>query len=158
MRRLFPLLALEILLFSGCFYHIVNPSEQKVYVDVFSNLSLQPGVETRLCSNMRKTFSSNPGFILAGKPSEAQIVITGSIVDFPRAADFYSKDEKVLMGGYTVKIEAQFRTGAKIVSKRFEETFHQELTTKFDADSLLDSVTDRLSRGIYFYLLKTDAR
>ncbi len=157
MRKCYLLIFIEILLFlSGCSYKLISPSEKTVYVDYFSNHSLQPQIEIWLQKNLKKTIAESPVFSLVNDRENADIVICGVINDFSRNPEFISESSQVIMASYKVRISLNIEKNGRILQKRLEQIYSLELTTKFRMDHLLDMLSKKLSQDIYCQLISDE--
>ena len=151
MRNFYLLLLISL---SGCFYTLVKPGNQKVYVDVFTNQSLQPQIETAIYTELKKTFAEKPGFTLVWKPAESDISLSGKIIEFSRKPDFFSKDDEILMAAYHAKMEITVTRAGTSEKHVFEDNFHLPLTQSLTVDFLLREISIKLADQVYFFLLK----
>ena len=157
MRRAFLILLLECALLTGCMYHLLGTATTTtVYVDVFANKSVQPGLETALCANLKRVFAEKPGFVLAGTPASADIVISGTVTDFSRNPGFFAgKDETLVAGDYRMQTDVSIRKGKDTVTRRFDESCRTDLTAAPKTDLLLDTVARKLALDVYFFLVRS---
>ena len=157
MRKNCLLLLIEVLLiFSGCSYRFVNPSEKSVYVDFFSNHTFQPQIEVYLQKNLKKTIAESPVFSLVNNRQNADIVISGVINDFKRNPEFISDSDQVMMASYSVKITLTITKNGEVAHRNLEQLYSLELATNFKMDYLLDMLSKKISQDIYYQLVSDE--
>jgi len=154
MRSASLFLLLEFVLLSGCMYHLVRPNSNSVFVEVFSNKSVQPGIETALYANLKKTFAEKQGFTLAENAASANIVLSGTITDFTRNTGFFTGNEEPAEGNFTVKLSLSVYDGKKTDVLPLSENYRMNLVSNPGVDFLLDQIAKKLSLDIYFFLLQ----
>lgn len=157
MRKYCLLIFFEILfLFSGCSYKIINPSEKTVYVDCFSNHSLQPQIEIWLLKNLKKTIVESPVFSLVNDKEKADIVISGVIDDFTRSPEFISESGQIIMASYKAKVSLVISQNGIISQKPIEQVYFLELSKRFKMDYLLDMISKKISQDIHYQLISDE--
>lgn len=147
-----------IFLFTGCSYQLINPEQTTVYVEIFSNHTLQPEIDLYLLKNLKKTITRSPGFILASSKSSADIIISGIIEEFSRNPEFISKSDQIIMASYRVKILLNIEKNHQIMKRNIDQIYSLELATEFKKDYLLDQLSNKISQDIYFQLLQLNEK
>lgn len=160
MPKKFLLIFSKILLvfFAGCGFHLISPKQKTVYVEYFSNLSLQPQIEQYLQKNLKKTIAESPGLMIVSKKQDADLVIKGRIQAFSRNPEFISDSDQIIMASYKVVLDVEIEKDGKIDKHRFDQTYFMELSTKLKTDILLDTITKKVSQDIYLYLIQQDEK
>lgn len=157
MRKYCLLIFIEALfLFSGCSYKLINPSEKTVYVDYFSNHSLQPQLEIWLLKNLKKTIVESPVFSLVNDKENADIVINGIINDCTRSPEFISESGQIIMASYKAKVSLVIERNGRISQKSIEQVYFLELSKKFKMDYLLNMLSKKISQDIYYQLISDE--
>ncbi|MCM8764276.1 MAG: hypothetical protein NC830_02775 [Candidatus Omnitrophica bacterium] len=156
MRKNALLIAIEIvvLILAGCGYQLINPEQKTVYVELFSNYTLQPKMEQFLLKNIRKTLAEAPGFMLVSKKSDANIVINGKISKFSRNPEFIDGSDQIVMASYTVGILLEIGKDGETLRQKLEQTYFMELQSHFRLDQILDAVSKKVALDIYFRLIQ----
>ncbi|HOK80386.1 MAG TPA: hypothetical protein PK303_06285 [bacterium] len=152
------LFILEALLFSGCGFHLINPAQNRVYVEVFSNRSLQPGIEIFMVKNLKKTLAELPGFTPVSKKNSADIILEGTIQQFSRDPEFIAESDQIVMASYKIKILLEIIKNGKTTEKTFQQTYVVNLTRQLKTDELLDNISKKVSKDIYFQLINLDEK
>ncbi|MCM8824805.1 MAG: hypothetical protein NC937_01430 [Candidatus Omnitrophica bacterium] len=151
------LISIEILalIMAGCGYHLINPEQKTVYVEPFSNHTLQPKMEQFLLKNIRKTLAQAPGFMLVSKKSDASVVISGKIIKFSRNPEFIDRSDQIVMASYTVGVLLDIEKDGATLRQKIEQTYFMELQSHFRLDQILDAVSKKVARDVYFWLIQS---
>ncbi|MGB9642405.1 MAG: hypothetical protein ACP5JO_02730 [Candidatus Ratteibacteria bacterium] len=147
------LLVLEVLLFTGCGFHLINPAQSRVYIEVFSNRTLQPGIEIFMVKNLKKILAESPGFTPVSKKYSADMTLGGTIQQFSREPEFIAESDQIVMASYKIKILLEIIKDGKIIEKTFQQTYVVNLTRQLKTDELLDDISKKVSKDIYLQLI-----
>lgn len=137
---------------------MINTGQKTVYIEPFSNLTLQPEIDIYLLKNLKKTFLQSPGFTLVSNKTEAHIIIHGRIQQFSRNPEFVSESDQIVMASYKVKIALQIERNGNTMQKEIDQIYFLELSDKLKTDLLLDNITKKISQDIYFNCIETDEK
>ncbi|MCX7706107.1 MAG: LPS assembly lipoprotein LptE [bacterium] len=147
-----------IFFIAGCGYHMIKPDEKTVYIEPFSNHTLQPEIDLYLLKNLKKTLAQSPGFITVSRRNEADIFVRGKIQEFTRNPEFISESDSIVMASYKVKVSVEITKNGTTQKKDIVQVYFMELSEKLKTDLLLDDITKKISQDIFFHLINSDEK
>lgn len=143
-----------ILLLAGCGYKLINPSQKSVYVEPFSNFTIQPEIDLYLVKNLKKTLAQSVGFMVVSNKKDADIIIRGMIHKFIRNPEFIAESDNLIMASYRIKVIVEIEKENQTRQKEIEQTYFLELSEKLNTQQLLEIISNRISQDIYLKLFE----
>ncbi|MCM8816758.1 MAG: LPS assembly lipoprotein LptE [Candidatus Omnitrophica bacterium] len=160
MQKRFLLVAANIfiLLLAGCGYKLINPSQKTVYVEPFSNFTIQPEIDLYLVKNLKKTLAQSVGFMVVSNKKDADIIIRGMIHKFIRNPEFIAGSDNLIMASYRIKVIVEIEKENQTRQKEIEQTYFLELSEKLNTQQLLEIISNRISQDIYLKLIEENEK
>ncbi|MCM8758321.1 MAG: LPS assembly lipoprotein LptE [Candidatus Omnitrophica bacterium] len=160
MQKRFLLVAANIfiLLLAGCGYKLINPSQKSVYVEPFSNFTIQPEIDLYLVKNLKKTLAQSVGFMVVSNKKDADIIIRGMIHKFIRNPEFIAESDNLIMASYRIKVIVEIEKENQTRQKEIEQTYFLELSEKLNTQQLLEIISNRISQDIYLKLIEENEK
>jgi hypothetical protein len=116
-----------MVLLTGCAYHLgpsngLAPGEQSVEVFPFANQTLEPRLTDAVTTQLRKEITREGTYRLASR-ADADILLTGSIIEYDRHELTFSPKDTLTVRDYRVRLVAQVTvtdrsSGRKILDQR----------------------------------------
>ncbi len=95
-RMVFGLSACAVLVAVGCSnYHVVHTDSalgpvRRVAVQTLQNHSFEPGIEMMVSDALRREFQRGGGIAVVGDPAQADLVLSGTVLDLATTARSFS--------------------------------------------------------------------
>lgn len=100
------------LLITGCGYHVpgqgddwVGKGERRLYIELFANRTTEPYLENFVTSEVVQKFSGSRLVDLTEERADAQLVLSGTVIDFFSSAEAYNATDSIseYRAGMTIK-------------------------------------------------------
>lgn len=110
-----------LLIFAGCGYHYLNPTNKvcNIYLPIFENKTLRPGLDVFLTENVRQNLIREGSFKLVNSQPDADWLVLGEVREYKQTPIFFSPENPDEVAGAKISLKLNMRileqkSGAKL--------------------------------------------
>ncbi len=150
-----------VVFFSGCGYKFITGADRKIFIHPIVNSSTQPLADIYLDRAVRKIFVENAGFSIMNSETAADYALHLSIRKWERSPLLFPADnpKEIVVAKFYIEAEiSASKNSENLFVDKVSETFDESLYTEYNEDEVLEKISEKLARKIYFKLIQENEK
>ncbi|MGC8976919.1 MAG: hypothetical protein ACP5OB_04785 [Candidatus Ratteibacteria bacterium] len=145
------------IIFTSCYLSKNFQGNKRIYFEKIENFSNQPNLTFVLNEKIRELIIKYPEFNISNNEKFSDYIADLKILKFERKPLFYSNENSDDIVGAEFQIEVRLilkENGVIITDKNLVEKFSTSIFRIYNEEEVLDKISERIAKKIYFEILK----